>query len=109
MTSEASSSRASPTWRGTGCYTSWWCGKATRGGVLLGDPAGGLERLDRDAFETVWVQNAVLLIAPGPQLTRDDPTSWWRWVVRRISGSSDWLIQAFILSLCLDNCLGADR
>lgn len=66
-------------------------------GVLLGDPAGGLERLDRAAFESIWVQKALLLVAPGPRLTRDEPPSWGQWVLRRIGESSDWLIQAVFL------------
>lgn len=69
------------------------------GGVLIGDPAAGLEPLGREAFESIWVQNAVLLVAAGPGLARDEPTSWRRWVVSRISGSADWLIQAVFLGM----------
>jgi ATP-binding cassette, subfamily C, bacteriocin exporter len=66
-------------------------------GVVIGDPARGVERLDRETFETIWVQGAVLLVALGPHLVRDEPASWQRWVLHRIAGSSDWLIQAVFL------------
>lgn len=66
-------------------------------GVLIGDPARGLERLSRHAFEAIWVTRTVLLLEPAGKLVDEGGFGWGRWVGSRLASSSDWLIQAVFL------------
>ena len=67
--------------------------------LRVADPARGLVRLARTEFERIWVQGAVLLLDPRPQLHSAPPPHWFPWVLRHCRGaqggsyspcSSDW-------------------
>jgi ATP-binding cassette subfamily B protein len=66
--------------------------------VLLGDPAHGLTRMPRAAFEAAWTGN-VLLVEPGPSLHRTVPPRWTRWVLGYFRHEETWLYQSLFLAV----------
>ena len=67
--------------------------------LRVADPARGLVRLTRTAFERNWVQGAVLLLDPGPELHSSPPPHWFPWVLRHCRGAQGWLVQSVFLGL----------
>jgi len=67
--------------------------------LRVADPARGLVRLTRTAFERIWVQGAVLLLDPGPELHSSPPPHWFPWVLRHCRGAQGWLVQSVFLGL----------
>ena len=67
--------------------------------LRVADPARGLVRLTRTAFERIWVQGAVLLLDPGPELHFAPPPHWFPWVLRHCRGAQGWLVQSVFLGL----------
>ncbi len=63
------------------------------------DPARGLVRLSRTEFERIWVQGAVLLLEPGPELHSAPPPPWFPWVLHHCRGAQGWLVQSVFLGL----------
>ena len=63
------------------------------------DPARGLVRLTRTEFERIWVQGAVLLLDPGPELYSAPPPHWFPWVLHHCRGAKGWLVQSVFLGL----------
>lgn len=67
--------------------------------ILVGDPGRGIEWLERQEFEEIWIQRAILLVSAGPDLVTDRDESWGRWVFRHVTASSDWLLQAVFMGI----------
>ena len=67
--------------------------------LRVADPARGLVRLTRTEFERIWVQGAVLLLDPGPELHSAPPPHWFPWVLRHCRGAQGWLVQSVFLGL----------
>ena len=68
-------------------------------GLRVADPARGLVRLTRTEFERMWVQGAVLLLEPGPNLHFQPTPHWFPWVLRHCRGAQGWLVQSVFLGL----------
>ena len=68
-------------------------------GLSVADPARGLVRLTRTEFEQIWVQGAVLLLDPGPELHSAPPQHWFPWVLHHCRGAQGWLVQSVFLGL----------
>ncbi len=67
--------------------------------LRVADPARGLVRLTRTEFERIWVQGAVLLLDPGPELHFAPPPHWFPWVLHHCRGAQGWLVQSVFLGL----------
>jgi ATP-binding cassette subfamily B protein len=67
--------------------------------LWVADPARGMVRLSRDEFERIWVQGAVLLLEPGPDLRSTPPPPWFPWVLHHLRGVQGWLVQSVFLGL----------
>ena len=67
--------------------------------VRIGDPGRGLLWLQREEFERLWVQQAVLLLNPTGDLIREDPPHWFGWVLGRIRHVHAWLVQSVFLGV----------
>ena len=67
--------------------------------LRVADPGRGLVWLTRTEFEQIWVQGAVLLLDPGPELYSAPPPHWFPWVLRHCRGAQGWLVQSVFLGL----------
>ena len=67
--------------------------------LRVADPGHGLVRLTRTEFERIWVQGAVLLLDPGPELYSAPPPHWFPWVLNHCRGAQGWLVQSVFLGL----------
>ena len=67
--------------------------------VVIGDPGLGRRRLTREAFASIWVSGAVLLLTPTAGLVREPPPSWIRWLLQYCAADSAWLGQTVFLGV----------
>jgi len=67
--------------------------------LWVADPARGLVRISLVEFERIWVQRAVLLLKPGPELHFAPPPPWFPWVLHHFRGAHGWLVQSVFLGL----------
>ncbi len=65
--------------------------------VIVGDPAHGITRLAREAFERRWCSRAVLLLSATDQLVRSPPPHWLHWISAYFDRERSWLIQCLFL------------
>jgi ABC-type bacteriocin/lantibiotic exporter with double-glycine peptidase domain len=67
--------------------------------VRVGDPGRGLLWLQREEFERLWIQHAVLLLHPAGDLITEHPPHWFGWVLGRIRHVQAWLVQSVFLGV----------
>lgn len=68
-------------------------------GLRVADPARGLVRMTRSEFEGIWMQGAVLLLDPGPELHSAPPPHWFPWVLHHCRAAQGWLVQSLFLGI----------
>ena len=67
--------------------------------ILLGDPGKGLYWLNREKFEKIWIDNAVVLLKPNNKIYNQKQETNIQWMLKYLAKNNSWVIQSIFLGI----------